>query len=77
MLDAQTHSSESALLGVRDVAALLSVSPRTVRRLADAGKMPRPKRLGSLVRWNRAELDDWLAGGCRALRSSSTKANVR
>lgn len=53
------------LLDVRAVAALLGgCSTRHVYRLADAGRMPRPVRLGSLVRWRRAEVLDWIAAGC-------------
>lgn len=59
------------LLDVRAVAALLGgCSIRHVFRLADAGRMPRPIRLGSLVRWRRAELMSWLEGGCQPFRSA-------
>jgi excisionase family DNA binding protein len=46
----------AALLGVREVAALLGCSARHVYRMADAGRMPRPLKLGQLVRWRRGEL---------------------
>lgn len=53
------------LLDVRAVAALLGgCSTRHVYRLADAGRMPRPVKLGSLVRWRRAELEAWINAGC-------------
>ncbi len=53
------------LLDVRTVAALLGgCSIRHVYRLADAGRMPRPIKLGSLVRWRRAELEAWIKAGC-------------
>ncbi len=57
-----------ALLSVGDVAALLCCSSRHVLRLADAGRMPPGVRLGALRRWRRADLDAWLAGGCRPVR---------
>jgi excisionase family DNA binding protein len=60
----------AALLDVRTVAALLDCSPRHVYRLADAGKMPAPVRIGALVRWRRPDLDTWLAAGCPAVRTS-------
>jgi excisionase family DNA binding protein len=56
------------LLDVRAVAALLDCSTRHVYRLADAGRMPAPVRLGALVRWRRQDLDAWLAAGCRPCR---------
>ncbi|MEK6798932.1 MAG: helix-turn-helix domain-containing protein [Planctomycetota bacterium] len=53
------------LLNVRAVAALLGdCSTRHVYRLADAGQMPRSIKLGSLVRWRRAELEAWIRAGC-------------
>jgi excisionase family DNA binding protein len=59
------------LIDVRDVAALLDCSVRHVRRLADAGRMPRPLTLGSLVRWRRAELSAWIDRGCPSMRSGA------
>jgi excisionase family DNA binding protein len=58
------------LLDVRAVAQLLNCSPRHVYRLADAGRLPAPLRLGALVRWRRADLDAWLAQGCPRVRSA-------
>jgi excisionase family DNA binding protein len=52
------------LLSVDDVAAMLSISGRHVYRLADAGRMPRPVKLGGAVRWDRLAIADWIAAGC-------------
>ena len=57
------------LLNVKAVAAVLGISSRQVYRLADCGKIPRPVRLGALVRWRKAELTDWIAEGCRPVRT--------
>lgn len=54
-----------ALLDVRAVAKLLGCSARHVYRLAGAGQMPAPVRLGCLVRWPRAAIENWVASGCR------------
>ena len=62
------------LLGVNEVADLLNCSPRHCYRLADAGRMPAPLRLGSLCRWNRQEIDTWIAGGCKPVRTMGGKA---
>ena len=56
------------LLGVNAVAQLLSCSARHVYRMADSGRMPRPRKLGALVRWDRQELEKWLADDCPACR---------
>jgi excisionase family DNA binding protein len=58
------------MLAVDEVARLLKCSSRHVRRLSDAGQMPRPIRLGGLVRWRAVTGDpatgirDWLDAGC-------------
>ncbi|HED53176.1 MAG TPA: DNA-binding protein [Phycisphaerales bacterium] len=57
-------SSPAVLLTVGDVAERLSCSTRTVYRLSDSGQMPRPIRLGALVRWDGAVIDRWIAEGC-------------
>ena len=59
------------------VAAALNCSPRHVYRLADAGKMPAPVRLGSLVRWQRAAITAWVADGCRPVRHVAAKGGAR
>jgi excisionase family DNA binding protein len=58
----------SALLDVKAVAAMLDCSTRHVHRLADAGRMSRPIKLGALVRWRRAEVLAWIADGCPSCR---------
>jgi excisionase family DNA binding protein len=55
---------EPAFMDVKEVAALLGCSERHVKRLADAGEMPEPVKLGRLVRWNRAAVNEWIADGC-------------
>lgn len=57
-----------AMLTIDQVARLLNCSTRTVYRLNDAGHMPRPVRLGALVRWNRVEIEQWIADGCPAVK---------
>jgi excisionase family DNA binding protein len=58
------------LIDIRKVASLLSCSPRHVQRLADMGRMPRPLRLGTLIRWRHSEIDSWIAEGCPSLSTS-------
>ena len=64
--------SVAELLDVRAVTAILGgCSVRHVYRLCDAGKMPRPVKLGALVRWRRSVLMDWLNAGCPAVGTES------
>ena len=62
------RASVEAMLDVRTVADLLDCSARHVYRLADAGRMPRPIKLGKLVRWRRSAVEAWLADDCPLVR---------
>jgi len=58
------HNPLPAMLTVHDVARMLSCSARTVYRLTDSGRVPRPVKLGALVRWPREVIEHWIARGC-------------
>ena len=66
----QAPSPSPIMLTVQGVAVLLACSPRTVYRLADAGRMPPPVKLGALARWSRDAIDSWIAAGCPNCRNS-------
>jgi excisionase family DNA binding protein len=55
---------QGVLLSVDQLAAMLNCFQRHCYRLADAGKLPRPIRLGALVRWRAEEIAEWIAAGC-------------
>jgi excisionase family DNA binding protein len=57
-------SAQALLLTVHGVAALLACSPRTVYRLNDQGRIPRPVRIGGMIRWPRPRFERWVADGC-------------
>ncbi len=63
----------SLLIDVNDVAAMLKCSARHVWRLADAGKMPRPYKVGALCRWNRTAIERWVADGCPRCRTGAAR----
>ncbi len=69
MIETRPPTELAQLLDVADVAAMLGVSGRHVYRLADAGRMPRPVKLGGSVRWSRAAILEWIANGCPAVDS--------
>ena len=58
------------LLDVQAVATLLDCSARHVYRLSDAGRMPRPLKLGALVRWRRSDVLGWIDDGCVPVRTA-------
>lgn len=48
------------LLTARDVADYLNVSPNTVRRMAERGDLPKPIKIGGVVRWDLNAIDKLL-----------------
>lgn len=61
------------LVDATQIARLLDVSSRHVRRLADAGAMPASIKLGSLVRWRAADVIAWINSGCPRTRDRSQR----
>lgn len=61
------------LLDVETVAAVCDCSSRHIYRLADSDRMPRPVRLGSLVRWRKDQIFQWIDAGCPSVRRQSPK----
>ncbi len=59
------------LIDAKAVAAMLGCSWRTIYRLADAGKMPRPLKLGRLTRWRRDQVEAFILNGCKMQGLSS------
>lgn len=55
------------LIDVREVGRLLGCSWRTALRYADAGLIPPGMKLGTLRRWDVAELESFIAHGCKPL----------
>jgi predicted DNA-binding transcriptional regulator AlpA len=57
-----------AMLSVDDVSAMLGCSTRHVYRMSDMERMPRPIKLGALVRWSRRAILEWIDAGCPSCR---------
>jgi excisionase family DNA binding protein len=57
------------LADAKAVGRVLGISWRTVYRLADAGKIPFGVKLGASRRWDLAEMDAFIAGGCKPPRA--------
>lgn len=68
MFASEKPTTPAAMLDVSEVASLLHCSPRSVYRLSDAGRMPRPIKLGQLCRWRKAEVLEWIDDGCKPVR---------
>lgn len=65
---------QRAMMSVDDVAMEIGCCSRSVRRWADSGRMPRPIKLGSLVRWPRVVIEQWIQDGCPNVRNASKGA---
>ena len=51
------------LLSVADVAAILKVGERTVRRWRKEGRLPRGIEIAGITRWRPAEIHGWIEEG--------------
>ncbi|MCE9544156.1 MAG: helix-turn-helix domain-containing protein [Planctomycetia bacterium] len=61
------------LITADHVAGLLGVSERTIWRLASAGRIVGPIKVGRCSRWRLQEVKRWIAAGCPATIDSDHK----
>ena len=54
------------LLRADEVAAMLSISTRTLWRLVSTQQCPQPVRLGKSTRWRVSDVENWIERGCSA-----------
>jgi excisionase family DNA binding protein len=52
------------LIDMREASKLLKVSERTIYGMHTQGRMPKPIRIGSAVRWPYNQLQAWVDAGC-------------
>jgi excisionase family DNA binding protein len=64
-----TAQTPRRLIDAKATGQKLGCSWRTVLRLADAGRIPRGYKIGALRRWDEAELDAFIAEGCKPPKS--------
>jgi len=63
IMSATTVQQDLQLLSVSDLARVLGTSTRTIWRLLEQGKLPKPARLGSRPRWPADEVRNWIKAG--------------
>jgi len=63
MMDAPTQGRHSMAVNAKELAKMLGVSLRHIRRMDAAGKLPRPVTIGHTKRWLVAEIGEWLEAG--------------
>jgi len=54
------HQEPPPPLDVRQMASLRGCTERTIWRHEGKGLIPEARRIGAVVRWDRAEIEDWL-----------------
>lgn len=64
MADTVKFVSEPELIDTAELAAMLAVSAKTVRRLVDSGRVPGVVRIGRLLRFRRAAVRQWIESSC-------------
>jgi predicted DNA-binding transcriptional regulator AlpA len=60
----QTENHETLLISANTLARLLDVSLRTIQRLCQQGKAPKPARFGRNARWRLDIIMRWIDEGC-------------
>lgn len=69
-IDTIADGSGRTMLSVSDLAKRWGCSERHVRRMADAGRCPRPIKFGSLLKWPVAGIEQWEKDGCPNVRNA-------
>ncbi len=67
--DGQHHpvGPRRRLADVEELAVVLGISPKTVRRMIDARRVPGVCRLGRIIRVDLEVVNRWIDAGCPAL----------
>ena len=79
VLETRTAAPARPLGDVNVIATIYDCSKRHVYRMADAGKIPRPLKVGSLVRWRLRTGDpmtgvlDHIEAGCPSCRDRGAR----
>jgi predicted DNA-binding transcriptional regulator AlpA len=60
----KVESNPQIFVSSREAAKLLAISERTLWGFAKSGRILRPIRIGTSVRWNANELRCWADAGC-------------
>ncbi len=63
VVDLVTDGHRRTMLSTQDLAKRWGCSERHVRRMADAGRCPRPIKLGSLLKWPVTVIEQWEQDG--------------
>lgn len=62
MNDPKVESELVVLLTIRELAALLKISERSIWRLVSSGQIVKPIRIGGSIRWRVKDVSEWING---------------
>ena len=62
--NAATGSDADELIDVKTVARMCRVSVWLVYKMAGGGRMPKPIKVGRLLRWKKRAIQRWINAGC-------------
>ena len=68
-----TDGKGRSMFDVPSLAMRWNVSEKSVLRMKDAGRIPRPVKLLSLLRWPVAVIEQWEADGCPNVRNAAKR----
>ena len=57
------------LLTIRELAAILKVSQRSIWRLVASGQLVGPLRVGGSIRWRRDDIRNWIDNDCERVNN--------
>lgn len=64
------HGEIPELLTIRELAAILKVSQRSIWRLVASGQLVGPLRVGGSIRWRYDTIREWIDTGCPRLTTT-------
>ena len=70
---AEDSGEESALVDVKEAARMCSISASMLYKLNVAGVLPKPIKLGKLLRWKRQDILEWIDQGCPTGKPKRTR----
>jgi len=65
---------EPEFIDIKQVASMLGVSPRTIRRLWSRGELPEPVKFGRSVRWRKLDLENHNYGNHLSTKKQAREA---
>ena len=60
--------TDSILIDVKQVAAMVGMAERTIWRLMNCGKLPMAMKIGGSRRWRKTDVLQWIDEGCKPMQ---------